>query len=44
MITEGLGYAPAAVASPAELRARTGRENLEEAFVEIIGTEQGLLR
>ena len=30
--------------SPAELRAHTGQENLEEAFVQIIGSDQGLVR
>jgi sodium transport system ATP-binding protein len=29
--------------TPDELRARTGRENLEEAFVSVIGSEQGLV-
>ncbi|EPX61150.1 ABC-type Na+ transport system, ATPase component [Cystobacter fuscus DSM 2262] len=29
--------------TPDELRARTGRENLEEAFVAIIGSDQGLM-
>jgi len=28
--------------TPDELRARTGRESLEEAFVSVIGTDQGL--
>jgi len=30
------------VGSPAELRARTGEDNLENAFVKIIGTDVGL--
>jgi len=30
------------VGSPAELRARTGEDNLENAFVKIIGTDAGL--
>ena len=30
--------------SPAELRAHTGQGNLEEAFVQIIGSDQGLVR
>jgi len=30
--------------SPDELRARTGRESLEEAFVHAIGSETGLTR
>ncbi len=30
--------------TPEELRARTGKESLEEAFVSIIGTDQGLLQ
>ena len=30
--------------TPDELRARTGRENLEEAFVQAIGSDQGLSR
>ncbi|HZX63981.1 MAG TPA: ABC transporter, partial [Myxococcales bacterium] len=30
--------------SPDELRARTGRENLEEAFVHVIGSDTGLSR
>ncbi|OJH41403.1 ATP-binding cassette domain-containing protein [Cystobacter ferrugineus] len=29
--------------TPDELRARTGKENLEEAFVAIIGSDQGLM-
>jgi len=29
--------------SPDELRARTGRDNLEEAFVSVIGSDQGLV-
>ena len=29
--------------SPDELRARTGQENLEDAFVAIIGTKEGLI-
>ncbi len=29
--------------TPDELRARTGKENLEEAFVSVIGSEQGLV-
>jgi sodium transport system ATP-binding protein len=29
--------------TPDELRARTGRDNLEEAFVSIIGSDQGLV-
>lgn len=33
-----------ALGSPAELRARTGKNNLEDAFVELAGTRQGLLR
>jgi len=28
--------------TPAEIRARTGQENLEEAFVQLIGTDEGL--
>jgi sodium transport system ATP-binding protein len=28
--------------TPEELRARTGRDNLEDAFVAIIGSEEGL--
>jgi len=28
--------------SPAALRAQTGEENLEDAFVKIIGTDEGL--
>jgi sodium transport system ATP-binding protein len=31
-----------AVGSPDELRAQTGRDNLEDAFVDLIGTEEGL--
>ncbi|WP_224244748.1 ABC transporter ATP-binding protein [Hyalangium gracile] len=30
--------------SPDELRARTGKESLEEAFVSVIGTDQGLMQ
>jgi sodium transport system ATP-binding protein len=30
--------------TPDELRARTGRENLEEAFVQVIGSDAGLSR
>jgi sodium transport system ATP-binding protein len=30
--------------TPGELRARTGKEGLEEAFVSIIGTDQGLMQ
>lgn len=30
--------------SPDELRARTGKESLEEAFVTVIGSEQGLMQ
>ncbi|MDY7232265.1 ATP-binding cassette domain-containing protein [Hyalangium rubrum] len=30
--------------TPDELRARTGKENLEEAFVSVIGTDQGLMQ
>jgi len=33
----------AAQGSPAELRQRTGHENLEDAFVDIIGTKEGLI-
>ena len=29
--------------SPDELRTRTGQENLEDAFVAIIGTKEGLI-
>ena len=29
--------------TPDELRAKTGKENLEEAFVSVIGTEEGLM-
>jgi sodium transport system ATP-binding protein len=34
----------AAEGTPDELRARTGKENLEEAFVSVIGTDQGLMQ
>jgi sodium transport system ATP-binding protein len=30
--------------TPDELRARTGKESLEEAFVSVIGTDQGLMQ
>jgi sodium transport system ATP-binding protein len=30
--------------TPGELRARTGKESLEEAFVSVIGTDQGLMQ
>jgi sodium transport system ATP-binding protein len=30
--------------SPDELRARTGKESLEEAFVSVIGSDQGLMQ
>jgi sodium transport system ATP-binding protein len=30
--------------SPDELRARTGKDSLEEAFVTVIGTDQGLMQ
>ena len=33
-----------ATGSPADLRAQTGRENLEDAFVAVIGSEEGLER
>ena len=33
----------AAQGSPDELRARTGQENLEDAFVDLIGTKEGLI-
>lgn len=33
----------AAQGSPDELRARTGQENLEDAFVALIGTKEGLI-
>ena len=33
----------AAQGSPDELRARTGQANLEDAFVTIIGTKEGLI-
>ena len=33
----------AAQGSPDELRARTGHENLEDAFVAIIGSKEGLV-
>ncbi len=33
----------AAQGSPDELRQRTGRENLEDAFVDLIGTKEGLV-
>jgi sodium transport system ATP-binding protein len=32
-----------AAGSPDELRARTGADNLEDAFVTLIGSEEGLL-
>ena len=35
--------AVAAQGTSAELLTRTGRDNLEDAFIEIIGTEEGLL-
>jgi sodium transport system ATP-binding protein len=31
-----------AAGTPAEIRSRTGQENLEEAFVQLIGTDEGL--
>jgi sodium transport system ATP-binding protein len=31
-----------AAGTPDEIRARTGQENLEEAFVQLIGTDEGL--
>ena len=30
--------------TPEELRTRTGKESLEEAFVSVIGTDQGLMQ
>jgi sodium transport system ATP-binding protein len=30
--------------TPDELRTRTGKESLEEAFVSVIGTDQGLMQ
>ncbi|MBP6015710.1 MAG: ATP-binding cassette domain-containing protein, partial [Candidatus Promineofilum sp.] len=33
----------AAQGSPDELRQRTGQENLEDAFVDLIGTKEGLI-
>ena len=33
----------AAQGSPDELRQRTGQDNLEDAFVTIIGTKEGLI-
>ena len=46
------GYLPAdgviaagevkAIGTPDELRARAGHENLEDAFVQLIGSEEGL--
>ena len=33
----------AAQGSPDELRARTGQENLEDAFVDLIGTKEGVI-
>jgi sodium transport system ATP-binding protein len=32
----------AAQGTPAELLERTGRDNLEDAFIDVIGTEEGL--
>jgi sodium transport system ATP-binding protein len=32
----------AAQGTPGELLARTGRDNLEDAFIEAIGSEEGL--
>jgi sodium transport system ATP-binding protein len=34
----------AATGSPDDLRRQTGRENLEDAFVSVIGSEEGLVR
>jgi sodium transport system ATP-binding protein len=34
----------AATGSPNDLRRQTGRENLEDAFVSVIGSEEGLVR
>jgi sodium transport system ATP-binding protein len=31
-----------AAGAPADLRARTGQDNLEEAFVQLIGSDEGL--
>ena len=31
-----------AIGTPDELRARAGHENLEDAFVQLIGSEEGL--
>jgi sodium transport system ATP-binding protein len=33
----------AAQGSPDELRQRTGQENLEDAFIALIGTKEGLV-
>jgi len=30
--------------TPDELRTRTGKESLEEAFISVIGTDQGLMQ
>jgi sodium transport system ATP-binding protein len=30
--------------TPEEIRTRAGKENLEEAFVSVIGSDQGLLQ